>query len=862
MTNFKAIEEKWQNKWEEKEAFKVKESIKEKYYVLEMFPYPSSSGLHMGHALNYSIGDIYARFKRMNGLNVIYPMGFDSFGLPAENAAIKANAHPKEFTEEAIKNYIKQMKSLGLSYDWSRSLKTSDPEYYKWDQWIFLQMFKKGLAYKKEAPVNWCPSCFTVLANEQAQTGRCERCDTKVQIKILDQWFLKTTKYADELYEGIHKLKDWPDAIKKLQINWIGKSYGTEIQFKINDEQWPIFTTRPDTLYGVTFLVISAQHPRLMELVIDEQKLKVEKFVKNLSSVSEEDIEQLEKEGVFTGSYAIHPLTNEKIPVYAGNFVLASYGSGMVMAVPAHDQRDFEFARKYKIPIKLVITPENKRINIKEIKGAYLEPGVLINSDKFDKLKSEKAKEEITKYLESKKIGKKQINYRLKDWLISRQRFWGTPIPIIHCEQCGEVPVPEKDLPVLLPEEVKLKKGKNVLETYKPFLETTCPKCKGPAKRETDTMDTFVNSSWYFLRYCDPNNSEKIFSKKKVDYWCPVDTYIGGKEHACMHLIYTRFYTKFLRDIGLLSFDEPAKTLFNQGMLLGPDGNKMSKSKGNVILPEEVSKKYGMDTARLFLVSVASPEKDIEWSEKGIEGSLRFITRVLDKRIKFGKSSPKIENKINKTIRDITQNIEEFKYNIAVIQLRELFDSIEKEISRKDYESALKLLAPFCPHIAEELWEKIGKKGFISLEKWPKYDSKKINPELDALELLVLDTIKDIHNISKFVKIKPKKVIISVAEDWKYKAVEKIKKTMEKTYDIPTIIKTVMDKQNAKEISKLIPSFVKNPKKIPLLVLTQEKEFNELQNNIEKLKKEFNLEIEINKEDPKAMPGKPSILFE
>ncbi len=862
MTNFKAIEKKWQDKWNEKEIFKVKESTKKKHYVLEMFPYPSSSGLHMGHALNYSIGDIFARFKRMNGLNVIYPMGFDSFGLPAENAAIKANAHPKKFTEEAIANYIQQMKSLGLSYDWSRTLKTSDPEYYKWDQWIFLQMFKKGLAYKKEAPVNWCPSCNTVLANEQAQSGKCERCDSKVEIKNLSQWFLKTTEYADELYEGINKLKDWPELIKKLQTNWIGKSYGTEIKFKINDEEWPIFTTRPDTLYGVTFLVISAQHPNLMDIVGDKEKSKVEKFVNNISSVSEEEIEQLEKEGVFTGAYAIHPLTNEKIPVYAGNFVLASYGSGMVMAVPAHDQRDFEFAKKYKIPIKIVISPENKTLNVKDMKGAYSEPGIIVNSDKFNKLHSEKAKLEITKYLQSKKLGKKQINYRLKDWLISRQRFWGTPIPIIHCEQCGEIPVPEKELPILLPEEVKLKKGENALETYKPFYEVSCPKCKRPAKRETDTMDTFVNSSWYYLRYCDPNNSEKIFSKKKANYWCPVDTYIGGKEHACMHLIYIRFYNKFLRDIGLLNFDEPAKKLFNQGMLLGPDGNKMSKSKGNVILPEEVSEKYGMDTARLFLVSVASPEKDIEWSNKGIEGSLRFINRILDKRIKFGKSSPRIENKVNKTIRDVTKNIEDFKYNIAVIQIRDLFDSLEGEISRKDYESALKLLSPFCPHIAEEIWEKIGNKKFISLEKWPKFDAKKINPELDALDTFISNTIKDIHNISKFVKTKPKKVIVSVSESWKYKTIEKIKKTMEESYDISTIIKSAMDKQHAKEISKLVPSFVKNPKKLPQIVLTQEKEFNELNNNIAKLEEEFNLEIEIKKDDPKAMPGKPSILFE
>ena len=864
MKSFKAIEKKWQKKWDQEEIFQSKQSKKDKYYVLEMFPYPSSEGLHMGHALNYSIGDIYARFKRMNNYNVLYPMGFDSFGLPAENAAIKAKTHPKIFTERAIKNYIAQMKSLGLSYDWSRTLKTSDPEYYKWDQWIFLQMYKKGLAYKKEAPVNWCPKCKTVLANEQAQGGICERCDTEVEVKILNQWFLKITKYAEELNEGLDKLKNWPEDVKKLQKNWIGKSYGTEIKFRINGEEWPVFTTRADTLYGVTFLVMSAQHPRLLEIVTNKHRKKVDAFTKKLRSVSEEDINKLEKEGVFTGSYAIHPLTNEKLPVYAGNFVLADYGAGVVMAVPAHDQRDFEFAKKYKIPIKLVITPKDKKVNVRAMKKAYTEPGVLINSEGFNELDSEKAKNEITTFLKSKVLGTRTTNYRLKDWLISRQRFWGTPIPIVHCENCGEVPVKEKDLPVLLPDEINLKVGKNALETHTPFTETECPKCGRPARRETDTMDTFANSSWYYLRYTDPNNTKNIFARSKVKHWCPVDMYVGGKEHACMHLIYIRFYTKFLRDIGLLDFNEPAETLFNQGMLLGPDGAKMSKSKGNVILPETVSEKYGMDTARLFLVSVASPDKDIEWSEKGIEGSLRFINRVLEyfKKVKLRKSSVRIQNKINKAIKEVTQNIEEFKYNIAVINLRELFDSFEDEISKKDLESFVKILSPFCPHLAEELWETLKNKPFVSLEPWPKYDKQKINPELDAVEDFVEDTIKDIHNISKFVKKEPKKVIISVAHKWKYETIRKIKTQMEKTYDISTIMKAVMKKHYAKEIAKLVPMFVKNPKKLPKVVLTQEKELKALNDNLSKFEKEFNLKIEIKKEEPKAMPGKPSILFE
>jgi len=862
MFNFKSIESKWQQAWQKDQIFQTNiNSKKKKYYVLEMFPYPSASGLHMGHAFNYTIGDIFARFKRMQGFNVLYPMGFDSFGLPAENAAIKAKAHPKKFTEEAIKNYIIQMNKLGLSYDWSRMLITHNPDYYRWDQWIFLQMFKKGLAYKKEAPVNWCPECNTVLANEQVHNGKCWRHDnTNVEVKNLDQWFLKTTVYADELYENIDNLKEWPEVIKKLQKNWIGKSYGTEINFKINDKNWPIFTTRPDTLYGVTFMVISAQHPNLMELVTKEQKKEVEKFIKKVHSVSQEDLEKLEKEGVFTGSYATHPLTNEKLPVYAGNFVLASYGPGMVMAVPAHDQRDFEFAKKYKIPIRLVITTKNK----KELLNAYTGEGKLINSGKFNGLNSEKAKQEITKYLASKKIGKKKVNYRLKDWLISRQRFWGTPIPIIKCEKCGIVPVPEKDLPILLPENIKLTTTEKVLENYKSFVETTCPKCKSNAKRETDTMDTFVNSSWYYLRYTDPKNNKKIFDNKTVDYWCPIDLYIGGKEHACMHLIYIRFYTKFLRDLGLLNFDEPAIKLFNQGMLQGPDGQKMSKSKGNVVLPEEVSKKYGIDTARMFLVSIANPDKDINWSDEGVEGSLRFVNKVVTyfSNIKFGISSKRVQHKVNLAIKEITEDIENLRYNIAVIKIRELFESFETEIAKEDAESFIKLLSPFCPHIAEELWSKIGNKNYCSLQSWPIANPKKVNHELDVINDFISNTIRDVNNIKKLVKTKPKKVTISVAENWKYATIEKIKREMEKDYNISRIIKEVILKEHSKEISKMVPSFTKNPTKLPKVVLSQEKEFKALKDNLAKLKEEFNLDIEIKKDDPKAIPGKPAILFE
>jgi leucyl-tRNA synthetase len=871
-TNFAKIEKKWQERWEKAKIFEVKENPKKKkFYVLEMYPYPSASGLHIGHAFNYTIGDIYARFKRMQGFNVLYPMGYDSFGLPAENAAIRNKSHPKKFTEEAIKNYIKQQRSLGLSYDWSRKVECHRPDFYKWDQWIFLQMFKKGLAYKKTAPANWCKKCNTVLANEQVKDGRCYlHEDTEVEIKHLEQWFLKITKYADELYESIDGLRDWPEDIKAMQKNWIGKSHGYEIEFEINGKKWPIFTTRPDTLFGVTFMVVSAQHPRLHELITKEQKKEVDAFLKKIKSTSQKDIEELEKEGAFTGSYAVNPATGEKVPVWAGNFVVADYGAGMVMAVPAHDQRDFEFAKKYEIPIKPVVLKKHDesfsyvvgideknitelgakiiektkdgffkikipfskledykefiRINLspgfwnefstengfyfifkhkngkieefelnektndvidkygmtfngeepKEIPEnvyswlakndfyeeilIHTEEGVLINSGKFNGLKSKEAIGEI-----GKKFGKKVVNFKLRDWLVSRQRFWGTPIPIVYCDECGVVPVPEKELPVVLPDDVKFSSERNPLIGDDKFVKTKCPKCSGDARRETDTMDTFVNSSWYFLRYCDPHNEKEIFDKKKVKQWMPVDLYIGGREHATGHLIYCRFYIKFLRDIGLVDFDEPATRLFNQGMVQGPGGEKMSKSKGNVVLPETVSEKYGIDSARIFLVSLGGLDRNRDWSDRGAEGSLRFIEKVVDfvENVKVGKSNSKTEHKVNKAIRDVTLDIDTMRYNMAVIKLRELVESLDSEIAKKDLENFIKLFAPFAPHVAEELWEKIENKPFVSLTSWPEFDAKKINEDFDKQEQLFEKTVADILNILKIVS-KSEKVYLYV----------------------------------------------------------------------------------------------------
>ncbi len=758
--NFKTIEKKWQKKWEEKKIFQVKEDKKKKkFYVLDMFPYPSGTGLHMGHAFVFSLGDIYARFKRMQGFNVLYPMGYDALGLPAENAAIKDKTHPEDYTRKSTANFMKQQEMLGLSYDWSRLINTSKPEYYKGDQWIFLKMFEKGLAYRKKAPVNWCPKCKTVLANEQVINGCCWRHeDTKVEIKHLEQWFFKITNYADELFEGLNKL-DWSERAKRLQRNWIGKSYGTEIDFEINGKKWPIFTTRPDTIYGVTFMVISAQHPKLMELVTSEQKKSVTDFLKKLKSTSEKDMVDMEKEGVFTGSYAINPMTKEKIPVYAGNFVVADYGSGMVMGVPAHDQRDFEFAKKYKIPIKVVIDPIGIEIEKPEkMASAYTEKGNLINSGQFDRLDNESAKNEITNFLLKKKLGKKVIQYKLKDWLISRQRYWGAPIPVVYCDKCGIVPVNEKDLPVKLPRKVRFGKG-NPLVTNEEWVKTRCPKCKGMARRETDTMDTFVNSSWYFLRYCDSKNNKEIFDSKKVNYWCPINQYIGGPEHITMHLIYIRFYTKFLRDLGLLGFDEPALKYFTQGIVHAADGEKMSKSKGNIVDPVDVIKKYSSDSLRLALMSFASPDSDTNWDEKVLIGSHKFLKRVYDyfNSLKIiRKSDAKTESKLNKTIEEATNQIENFKYNLAIIKIRELFDCLPQEISKDVLGKFLKLLHPFCPHITEELWSKLGNKKFISLEKWPEADETKIDEFFEKQDLAIEKLALDIHQLLKLVKGKEK----------------------------------------------------------------------------------------------------------
>ncbi|MCT4565858.1 MAG: leucine--tRNA ligase [Maledivibacter sp.] len=778
--NFNEIEEKWQKKWQEEKAFKVDENFdKEKYYCLEMFPYPSGK-LHMGHVRNYSIGDVVARFKTMNGYNVLHPIGWDAFGLPAENAAIKHDIHPDKWTKENVAEMQKQLQELGISYDWDREVTTCLPDYYKWTQWMFLKFYEHGLAYKKKSPVNWCPSCETVLANEQVVNDRCERCETVVIKKNLEQWYFKITDYADKLLKDIDKLTGWPEKVKTMQSNWIGRSYGAQMSFEVEgtDKALDIFTTRPDTIYGVTFMVLAPEHPLVKELVSgSEYESDVLAFVNKLQHATtiERTASNVEKEGIFTGKYAVNPLNNKKIPIYIANYVLMDYGTGAIMAVPAHDERDFEFAKKYDIDIVPVIKPEDLD-KVEDLELPYIERGVMVNSDEFDGLQNVDGLEKIIQFMESNNYGKRTINYRLRDWLISRQRYWGTPIPMVYCEKCGIVPVPEKDLPVLLPTDVVFSgKGESPLTTSESFKNTPCPKCGAMAKRETDTMDTFVDSSWYFLRYTDPKNADKLFDKKKAAYWMDVDQYIGGVEHAILHLLYARFFTKVLHDIGLSPVDEPFKNLLTQGMVL-KDGAKMSKSKGNVVSPKEIISEYGADTARLFILFAAPPERDLEWSDTGVEGSFRFLNRVwrlVDELKEYvlssenaaivikGKEDKELNYVINNTVKKVTEDISQrFNFNTAISAIMGLvnetykYKEIDKEkinsdLITKSVETILVLLCPFAPHMTEELWSILDKKGSVHNEAWPKYDEKALVKEEVEIVLQVNGKVRDKINVSK-----------------------------------------------------------------------------------------------------------------
>ena len=769
----KQIAEKWQAEWEKQKAFQINEEGKPKFYVLEMFPYPSGN-MHMGHARNYSIGDAFARFKRMNGFNVLYPMGFDAFGLPAENAAIKNKINPKEWTEKNILSFKQNFKKFGSSYDWRREVVTCNPEYYKWNQWFFLKFFEKGIAYRKRSPVNWCPSCKTVLANEQVEQGRCWRCKSKVVFKDLEQWFFRITDYSEELLEGLKDL-EWPKEVKIMQENWIGKSEGVLVDFKIKEsgEKIQIFTTRPDTLFGVTFMVLAPDHPKLLDLVKGtKQEKEVKEFIEKSMHDRISGVLDQEKHGVNTGKYCVNPVNNEEISIYVGNFVLSEYGTGAIMSVPAHDQRDFEFAKKYDIPIKVVIQPQNQSLDAETMEKAFVEVGVLVNSQQFNGIKSNEAIKRMGDWLEEKKIGKKTTEYKIRDWLISRQRYWGTPIPIIYCEKCGVVPVNEKDLPIILPTDVQFTGTGNPIETSKTFIGVKCPKCGGKARRETDTMDTFVDSSWYFLRYSDPKNQKEPFSKQEIEKWLPVDQYIGGVEHAILHLLYARFFTKALRDLNLLEIDEPFNSLLSQGMVL-KEGAKMSKSIGNIVDPNEIMDAYGPDVLRFYLLSVAMPETELDWSDQGVPAAFKFITRLWNAvnaciERKQGKSEQNTtatatlqDEYLNaltcKTVEEVTKRFNEKKFNLAVSNLSTLIDVLreyaetikepsekQKEAMQDTAETLVILISPFTPHVSEELWQKLGKKGFASTNaRWPevkKYDSK------------VLETIEAYKKISEDVE--------------------------------------------------------------------------------------------------------------
>ena len=931
------IESKWQEKWASSKIFEVTEDpSRQKYYCLEMYPYPSSA-IHMGHLRNYSIGDSIARFKRMCGFNVLYPMGYDAFGLPAENAAIAHNIHPEKWTWDNINAIVIQQKRLGLSYDWSRQIQSIDAEYYMWNQWFFLKLFERGLAYKEESYVNWCPKCTTVLANEQVLNGRCWRCKSNVEQKFLQQWYLKIREYADELLQELDDL-EWSENVKNMQKNWIGRSEGSIINFQIKEtgEIIPIFTTRPDTLFGVTFFVFAPEHPLVESWVNGTEYEKP--FRKFLQEVLQEDrfkrtATDTEKRGMFIGKYAINPINGSEVPVYVGNFVVYEYGAGAVMAVPAHDQRDFEFAKEFDIPVVVVIQPPASELDQENMVKAYEGDGIMVNSGRFDGLESRKAMKEITKHLEKINAGCETVNYKLRDWLISRQRYWGTPIPILYCESCGIVPVPYEDLPVKLPTDVTFTGHGNPLETSSSFANAICPNCHGPAKRETDTMDTFVDSSWYFFKYCDPKSADLPYRKKPVMYWGPVDQYIGGIEHAILHLLYARFWTKFTRDLGLHDFDEPFLNLLTQGMVNAATpycvtcnqfltigsfdstsktcnncGNKyemrstkMSKSLGNTLNPISIVEKYGADTARLFILSVANPERELEWSDQGVERSYR----ILQKTWNLLTSSPKkeraehhivdsrIQYAIHSTIRNTTSSIEELAIRDAlngIIWLIEAtqnyYDNDEIGVNPSLFDECRKtivlLLAPFVPHFAEELWELIGENQdgfqFVSLESWPKHDAQFIQEKVSKQWAYYDRLVDDIWNIIKIINrdsgLKSNdKIHLIIADDWKTTVFQRTLETIKEKKPAQSVISDLMAdeslRQHGKQIQRLIKKMGKDPETLELTFVSPKEEFDFLNSVKSILETRFgaSIQLEVEAESSydkraQALPGKPAIVIE
>jgi leucyl-tRNA synthetase len=769
---FQEIESKWQSRWERDGLFECPTDAEDRFYCLVMYPYPSGD-LHVGHGRNYIIGDALARYRMMTGRNVLTPMGWDAFGLPAENAAIERGIHPAVWTEKNIAKMKEQFRAWGIGYDWRREIASHRPDFYRWTQWIFTRLFERGLAYRKAAPVNWCPSCATVLANEQVVQGCCERCDSEVGVRDIEQWFFRTTHYADALLDGLDRLEGWPDRVKTMQRNWIGRSEGVEIDFTVagTGESLPCFTTRVDTIFGVTYMVMAAEHPLLHELVHGtEQESEVRAFVERVRAQSaiERGAADAPKEGVWTGRHVVNPATGEEVPLWVANYVLMEYGTGAVMAVPSHDQRDFEFAREYGLPIRVVIDRPGEPLSVEAMGEAYVEDGVMVNSGAFDGLGNREAMERIADWMEEKGIGRRTVSYRLRDWLISRQRYWGTPIPVVYCDECGISAVPDEELPVLLPEDVTFTgKGESPLATSPTFVSTTCPRCGGPARRETDTIDTFIDSSWYLFRYISPREDAAPFVSEDVNRWLPVDQYIGGGEHACGHLIFVRFMTKALHDMGLVDFDEPIARLFTQGMIY-KDGIKMSKSKGNVVAPDELIAHYGADTERLYTLFIGPPDRDAEWSDSAVEGAHRFLNRVWDLATEWsfmndtpGETSSllagelpenvdAVHRKTHQTIRKVTADFQRFHFNTAVASIMELTNAVrgfaesldepreqDRAVIREAVRSIVVLLAPMVPHFSEELWERAGGSGSIFRASWPAYDEEAAREDVVTIAVQV-----------------------------------------------------------------------------------------------------------------------------
>ncbi len=803
--SYSEIEKKWKRKWQELKLHDTPEKPKRKFYMLEMFLYPSGD-IHIGHFRNYTIGDFVWRYKRMRGYDLIHPFGFDAFGLPAEEAAIKRNTSPKKWTYQNINTSTQTLKDLGLSYDWTREVRTCDPDFYKWTQWIFIKLFEKGLAYRDTSFVNWCPSCKTVLANEQVVGGQCWRCDSTVEKKELEQWYFRITEYAQKLLDGIKELTEWPEPIRIMQRNWIGRSQGAELIFELKDDsdiKLPVFTTRPDTVYGVTYMAIAPEH-KLVSKLLERMPNKDKVVEYRNKAMGKTEIERMaedkEKDGVDTGLRVRNPFNGEDIELWVADYVLASYGTGIVMAVPAHDKRDFAFAKKYNIPIKIVIQPKDNKLTLEQMQEAYVEPGIMVNSKQFDGTPSEDGIRKVAEYAAEHGFGKPAVSYRLRDWLISRQRYWGTPIPIIHCDECGMVPVPDEDLPVLLPDENKVDfvpKGRSPLESVTDYMDVTCPKCGKTAKRDADTMDTFVDSSWYHLRYVDNRNDNEIFRKSEAEKWLPIDLYIGGDEHATGHLIYFRFITMFLYDLGICPVKEPVKKLFNHGMVLDGDGDVMSKSKGNVISPRDLMERIGIDAARVAMFFFAPPDREVLWSEKNVKGSSRFLERVYTEGMAASKieareyDSDKLEEAelaiyraINKTVKQVTEDCEQMSYNTAVARMMEFMNlyanskAKDSPVARDAMCKLAQILAPFAPFIAEELWETFGHEQSVFSSQWPGYDENavvedmvtvivQVNGKLRGKLEMPKDTPKDkviakarkIEVVKSYLKTEPKKII-------------------------------------------------------------------------------------------------------